>query len=382
MTTLVGDIVTPSGVLRNSSIEIGDSGEINGVYNNAPSSADHDYSGLLIAPGFIDIHVHGGGGSDFMDGTVEAVRTVARTHARHGTTSLLATTLTASREDIERAIDSIISVMHAPRNNEAHIAGIHLEGPYICAKKRGAQPLSAIRPPDVDELAQWIELAAGHIKKITMAPELPGATQFIQWATAQGVAVSIGHTDADCATVESAVVAGATQATHLFNAMSPLTSRSPGAVGALMASAQVMCEIICDGVHVAPQVVKIAVHAKGDSGIVLITDAMSGASMPDGVYSLGGQKVNVAHGTAMFDDGTLAGSVLTMNQAFMNIMSFADVDTCQASTMGSLNGARAIGLESTNGSIEPGKYADLVVLDPLTGRVEATFLSGKLIFAR
>lgn len=342
-------------------------------------SGDIDAAGLLVLPGFVDMHVHGGGGADFMHGTSGAVRQAARTHARFGTTGLLATTMTASREDTDAAITAAREVIEAgPGEGEARVLGTHLEGPYICAAKRGAQPKAFVRPPDADELAHWIALSGGTVRQITLAPELPGAEAVIRLARANGVIVSIGHTDAKAADVLAAIAWGATRATHTFNAMRGLHHREPGTVGAVLARSEVVCEVIADGVHLDPLIVRLIVAAKGAAGAVLITDAIEGAAMSDGEYALGGQPVFVRDGTAAFADGTLAGSVLTMNRAFANVVGFAGVSLPDAALLSSGNAARQLGMEERFGEIAPGRAADLVILHPETGEVAWTLVGGRV----
>jgi len=382
MLTITGDIVTPDGVLGNGALTVDDAGEIAevGPYRTAPArSGDIDAAGLLVLPGFVDMHVHGGGGADFMHGTLEAVRQAARTHARFGTTGLLATTMTASREDTDAAVAAARTVMEAGRGeDEARVLGIHLEGPYICAAKRGAQPLAFVRPPDVDELAHWIALSGGTVRQITLAPELPGAEAVIRQARAEGVVVSLGHTDATAADVLAAIEWGATQATHTFNAMRGLHHREPGTVGAVLARPEVVCEIIADGIHLDPLIVRLIVAAKGAAGAVLITDAIEGAAMPEGEWALGGQEVFVKDGTAAFADGTLAGSVLTMNRAFANVRRFADVSLPDAARLSSGNAARQLGLEDRFGALAPGRAADIAILRPQTGEAAWTLVGGRV----
>jgi len=371
-----GNIVTPIEVIRNATLIVGDDGNISRIVRpETPASSTGQ--GHLIVPGFIDIHVHGAGGADFMDAASESVRLVARTHARFGTTRLLATTLTAGRDQILRCIDAVRVVMDDPREDEAEITGIHLEGPYICPAKRGAQPLEPIRAPDWDEMRAWIDESGGMIRLITLAPEIDGAIEFIRNAVAAGVIVSIGHTNATYDQALTAIDAGASHGTHLFNAMPPLGHRAPGAVGAVIAAEDVYVELIGDGVHLHPAIIRIAVRAKGVDRVILITDAISGADMPDGDYALGGQRLRVCNGTAKFDDGTLAGSVLTMNRAFINIQRFAGVTAPEASAMSSANAAIRLGLGSTAGRIEVGMRADLTVIDPESGQVEATMRGGR-----
>jgi N-acetylglucosamine-6-phosphate deacetylase len=316
-----------------------------------------------------------------MDGTEESVRTILATLARFGTTALLATTLTESREKIDRSLTAIDPFLRKTDTAPLpRLLGVHLEGPYICAAKRGAQPAQWVRPPDTKEFLHWTSLAK--ISQITLAPELDGATSLIAAAASLGVIVSLGHTDATCAETLDGAVAGARQVTHLYNAMRGLNHREPGTVGAALASDDLTVEIICDGVHIAPEVVKLTVRAKGLDRVVLITDAMEAAGMPDGAYTLGGARVTVANGKACLADGTLAGSVLTMNRAVMNVQRFCGIDWVAAAAMSSLNAARQLGIDSAYGRIAAGYAADLAVMQPETGDVEATFVGGKAVWAR
>jgi len=385
MFTITGDIVTPDGVLEHGAVTVGDDGiiaEVSARRTSAPRSGDIDAGGFLVLPGFVDVHVHGGGGADFMHGTEDAVRQVTRTHAKYGTTSLLATTLTASREATDRAIRAAQTVMDAgPGEGEARVLGIHLEGPYICAAKRGAQPEAFVRPPDREELTHWIKLGRGSIRRITLAPELEGVDEIIKYAALKGVTVSIGHTNATAAEAEAAIAWGATGATHLFNAMPPLHHRQPGAVGVALARPEIVCELIADGVHLHLLIVRLVVAAKGPEGVVLITDAIEGTAMPDGEYELGGQTVLVQDGTAAFADGTLAGSVLTMNRAFTNVRR-AGVTLPEAARLSSGNALRQLGQSDTRGTIAPGMAADLAVVHPETGEVAWTLIGGRVAYRR
>ena len=386
MQTVTGNIVTPGGVLTGGAVVIDGGGmiaEVSPSRTSAVRADDLDASGLWVLPGFVDVHVHGGGGADFMHGTVDAVRQIARTHARFGTTGLLATTLTASREATDRAIVAAREMQTAgPGEGEARVLGVHLEGPYICSARRGAQPEAFVRRPDPEELAHWIGLGGGAIKKITLAPERPGAEAVVRDAVAAGVTVSIGHTNADAGQIEQAIDWGATSATHVFNAMRGLSHREPGAAGACLARREIVCEVIADGVHLHPLIVRLIVSAKGPEGVVLITDAIEGTAMPDGIYELGGQAVTVRDGTAAFADGTLAGSVLTMNRAFFNALAFAGVSVPHAARLSSGNAARQLGLAGTLGEIAVGLAADLVALHPDTGAVEWTLVGGQVAWRR
>ena len=378
--------MTPGGILTGGTLMVDDAGliaEIGSSHTAAARADDLDATGLWVLPGFVDVHVHGGGGADFMHGTTDAVRQIARTHARFGTTGLLATTLTASREATDRAIMAAREVRVAgPGAGEARVLGVHLEGPYLCPARRGAQPEAFVRLPDAEELAHWITLGGGAVRRITLAPEMPGAEAVVREAVAAGVTVSVGHTDADAEAVEQAVGWGATAATHVFNAMRGLSHREPGAAGACLARPEIVCEVIADGVHLHPLIVRLILAAKGAAGAVLITDAIEGAAMPDGVYELGGQAVTVRDGTAAFADGTLAGSVLTMNRAFFNALAFAEISVTHAARLSSANAARHLGLGGTLGEIAVGLAADLVALHPDTGAVEWTLVGGQVAWRR
>jgi len=380
--TIKGDILTAGSILHDGYLTI-EGGAIKEIGRRAPAgSIDLDRSGYLVAPGFIDAHVHGGGGADFMDGHTDAVRRVLQTHARHGSTSVLATTVTASAESTDRAIDAMVKVMDEPMAGEARILGIHLEGPYICPAKRGAQPAAPIRPVDANELRRWGAISGDRIRKITLAPEMPGAIEFIRIATEMGIVCSVGHTDATSLQTQAAIDAGATSATHLFNAMRGLHHREPGPLGPLLASPCITAELICDGAHLHPQIVSLAVALKSPARIQLITDAMSAADMPDGDYDLGNQKVVSAGGIVTLADGTLAGSTLTMERAFLNIQRFAGVDAASASRMASTVPAREIGAAARKGALEAGKDADIAIIDPQTGSIDTTIVEGFVAYRR
>ncbi|MDR3707614.1 MAG: N-acetylglucosamine-6-phosphate deacetylase [Capsulimonadaceae bacterium] len=380
--TIKGNILSDGDMIENGFVTI-DGGVIQRVDARPPSGLiDLDRTGFLVASGFIDMHVHGGAGVDFMAGTEDSVRAILRAHARHGTTGLLATTITASRADVDQAIRAICAVAEAPAQDEARILGIHLEGPYLCRGRRGAQPVAPIRPPDIDELRHWVELSNGRIRQITLAPELAGAIPFISAARELGITCSIGHTDATSAQALEAIEAGATQATHLFNAMRGLHHREPGAAGAALTSPQLVAELICDGVHLDPRIVRLAVMLKSVRRIALVTDAMSACDMPEGVYSLGGQEV-ISDGTkAAFRDGTLAGSTLTMERAFANVQRFASVGPADAATMAATVPARQIGVASRKGWLGVGRDADIVIIDPVDEAIDTTIVEGITAYQR
>jgi N-acetylglucosamine-6-phosphate deacetylase len=386
MLTITGDIVMAEGVVRGGAVVVDDRGKIGTIEfrrKRTDRSADIEAEGYLVLPGFIDMHVHGGGGADFMHGTPEAARQVARTHARTGTTSLLATTITASHEATDAAVTAARTVIEEERAPDcARIRGIHLEGPYICHARRGAQPAEHIRPPDVAEFQHWVELSGNTVREVTLAPEIPGAEALVTAAREAGVIVSLGHTDASAMQAQQGIVWGATQATHIFNAMRGLQHREPGSAGALLARPEVIAEVIADGIHLDPLIVRLIVSAKGSEGVVLITDAIAGASMPEGVYELGGYPVTVRDGAATLPDGTLAGSVLTMSQAFHNARRFAELSPLFAARITSANAARQLGIDLQVGSIEPGKEADFVIVEPNTGEVTWTVIGGKVAYKK
>jgi len=319
----------------------------------------------VIVPGFVDVHVHGGGGADVMDASRESLDTISATHAAHGTTTWLATTVTHFPERIEQAIDAVKTYMQSDRNGAAgaRVAGLHLEGPYLNPDKRGAHRTDAIAPPDVRQLIAWCERADGAIKMITLAPELDGASKVIREAAGRGIVVAAGHTNATWSEMEHAVRCGLSHVTHLFNAMRPLHHREPGIAGFALANPSVTADLIVDGVHVHPGVVDLALAAVGPRRLLLITDAMRAACMGDGEYELGGLIVRVEGGIARIDNGALAGSLLTLDEAFRRLVTVHGLDLAAASRMASLNPAALLGLDRSKGKIEAGMDADLVCLD-------------------
>lgn len=385
MFTVFGNIVASDRVVADGYLTVDDDGRIAHIGSHPSVSSqlyDINTPGCLVVPGFIDMHVHGGGGADFMNGTPEAVRRIARTHARFGTTGMLATTLTQSSEAIDSAVRAARSVMReGRRDDEARILGIHLEGPYICQSRRGAQPSQFIRPPDLEEFRRWIELSEGTVRQITLAPEEPGARELVELAVAEKVIVSVGHTDAKGAQVEEAARWGARQITHVFNGMRGLHHREPGVAGAALALPEYRVEVIADGVHLDPMIVKLIAAAKGPDGVLLITDAIEGAAMPDGDYHLGGNPVIVKDGTASYPDGTLAGSVLTMNRAFANTGRFTGLQPQIVARMAATNAARQLGLDAWTGVLEEGNHADFVVLSP-EGEVLWTVIDGLVAYKK
>jgi N-acetylglucosamine-6-phosphate deacetylase len=341
--------------------------------SHAAAGAEH-FDGVLV-PGFIDVHVHGGDGADFMDADDDAIRRVTTFHARNGTTSLAATTLSASRHDLHDAVSAIGRVSRG-RPSGAQIVGVHLEGPYISPEKSGAQDRESIRLPDIHEIAALVA-EAPHLKWIiTIAPEVEGARSLME-RFEERITFSIGHTSADYGQCIAAMTWGASHMTHLFNAMTPLQHRAPGAVGAALTSSDVTVELIADGVHVHPAVLRFAASSMPNR-TALITDAIRACGLADGTYKLYGYDVTVADGAARLADGTLAGSVLTMARAVQNMVELAGVPLQNVLPLATEVPARILGLGNQKGRIEAGFDADLVILSERF-EVERVFVRGHAI---
>ncbi|MDD3655947.1 MAG: N-acetylglucosamine-6-phosphate deacetylase [Atribacterota bacterium] len=333
-----------------------------------------------IMPGFIDLHVHGGDGADVMDGEYGAIKKIAANHCHYGTTAFLPTTLTMSKDDIIKSLQSI-GEARLKGTGAAEILGIHLEGPYINPEKKGAQNKEDIIQLSKEEFLAFNQASGNLIRLVTLAPEMPGALDFIPWLCEQDIIASAGHTNATYEEMQDALQSGLNHVTHLFNAMRGLHHREPGIVGAALSDSRITVEVIADGIHIHPIILKIIHQMKGSNKIVLITDAIRATGLPEGTYDLGGQKVIVAKEQARLQDGTLAGSVLTMNKAVQNIVTKADIPLGEAIQMASYNPAKCLGINNKKGSLEPGKDADIVILNK-NFEVDLTMVSGKVIFRR
>ena len=323
--------------------------------------------GLTAVPGFVDVHVHGAAGHDVMEGTSEALSAITAAVARHGTTSLVATTVTASEESTCRAVAEIAAWIAAPQSTaaghaQAEILGIHFEGPFISAARRGVHPQEWIAAPSQSLLDKFLTAARETGCILTLAPELPGALDLIAAARQAGIIVSLGHTDATYAQTSAAIAAGARHAAHVFNAMRPFAHRETGVIGAVLTSPDVTAELIADGVHVDAAAMRILLAAKGSHGVILVSDGMAATGMPDGIYHLGGVEVAVSGGIPRSSDGKLAGSTLTLDRALRNIVAL-DVPLHNALAMVTTNPARLLGLEGKKGALAPGADADVVLLD-------------------
>ena len=372
MTRLRADhVVTPAGVIEDAVVEVaGD--RIASCTAYAGASGLERVAGWVV-PGFVDGHVHGGGGSDYATEDPGAALAARVFHAGHGTTTSLASLVTAPLETLHGQLAALADLVEA-----GHFAGIHLEGPFLSPAQRGAHNGSLLLSPDPETVDGLIAAGRGHLALVTIAPELPGARPAIERFVEAGVRVAVGHTDADRDAVAAALDAGATVATHLFNAMRGLHHREPGPVPLLLTDPRVSVELIADGVHLHPDVLRMAVAAAGPERVLLVTDAMAAAGRPDGPYALGGQDVQVRDGTARLVDGAgrpgaIAGSTLTMARAFRAVAEIVGIEA--AAAMASTNPARRLGLPDV-GRIEAGARADLCVVDD-DGRLLRVMQAGR-----
>jgi N-acetylglucosamine-6-phosphate deacetylase len=330
-----------------------------------------DYQDRTVVPGFIDIHIHGAVGYDLMEGTPEAVASVGKYLARHGTTSYAATTVAASLERTLNAAKGLGEIIRA--SNSAHVvpdkisgaqpACIHLEGPFLNVKRRGAHPASQIQKPSTELLARFLDAADGTVRILTLAPELEGALTVLEFARSKGLKVGIGHSNATYEEAKSAIEAGATHAVHCFNAMRPFGHRDAGIIGAVLTDDRVSAELICDGIHVEPTAIRLLIRSKGIERLILVSDSLSGAGMPDGNYRLGNFTVHVAGGVCRTVEGNLAGSTIMLDAALRNLSAYTGLSYRQCLPSVTTNPARILGLEKQKGVIAPRADADLAVLD-------------------
>lgn len=377
------NIYTEAGVLEKESLVI-ENGIIKSIGHYSRDSATRVISfppNYHLVPGRIDLHIHGAGGADVMDGTREALATLASHLPAEGITGFLATTMTAEKSVIEKAIANAGKYMAAQDERGAEMLGIHLEGPFLSLLQAGAHPLSYIVKADLNLFDHWQTLASGGIRIVTLAPEMDGAIPFIRYLHSKGVVASIGHSHGTYEQAIEGMRAGATQVTHLFNAMRGLHHRDPGVVGAALLNDKVKAEIIVDGFHVRKEMVKFSYRLKGRDGIILVTDAMRAKCMGDGEYELSGQPVYVTGGKAALKNGTLAGSVLKMDEAIRNIMENTGCTLEDTIVMASVNPAKQIHVFHRKGSIKVGKDADLVILNE-DYQVAMTLCRGRVVYER
>lgn len=333
-----------------------------------------DAGGCYVSPGFIDIHIHGAGGYDTMDGSIDALKEISRTIVRKGTTAFLPTTMTMDKVNIFKALNSVKNSMKEDLPG-AKILGVHLEGPFINEKYKGAQNSQYIIKPDYEFIREYIEI----IRIITLAPETDENFQFIDKIKRHhNVVLSIGHSNATYEQSLQGINRGITHSTHTFNAMTPLHHRKPGIVGAALTT-DITCEVIVDNIHVHPCVYKLLIDVKGIDSVVLVTDSMRAGCMDEGIYELGGQRVFVQGEAARLEDGTLAGSILSLNKAIKNVIEGTGIKIYEAVRMATLNPARVIGVDSKKGSIEAGKDADLVIFND-NFDVKHAIIGGKTVY--
>jgi N-acetylglucosamine-6-phosphate deacetylase len=320
-------------------------------------------------PGFVDVHIHGAGGHDVMEGNTEAMQAVTRTVATHGTTSIVATTVTANPEATLRSVAAIAKYIGAQHEStdlraeaRAEVLGIHFEGPFLSAIRRGVHPAEYLRLPSAEFLEQLIQAAAGNAAILTIAPELLGAIPCIDAARKSGMVVALGHTDATYEQARAAIAHGARHAVHVYNAMRPFTHRDSGVIGAVLTSPEVSAELIADNVHVDEAAMRLLLKAKGAAHVILVSDGISATGMPDGKYQLGNFQVTVTGGICRNAEGKLAGSTLTLDRALRNIVALG-ASLCDAVRMLTLNPATLLGLEFKKGALRAGADADIVLLD-------------------
>lgn len=337
-----------------------------------------DVTGGFVLPGFVDVHVHGAMGRDTMDADAAGLAEMARFFARHGVTGFFATTMTASHQATLDAVRAV-AAYGSDTLGGARILGVHLEGPYLSPEFPGAQLASDIRPADLAEFGELAE--AGPVRMITLAPEQPGGAALIGEARRRGITVVAGHTSATYEQFEEAVELGVSQATHTYNAMTGLHHRRPGTLGAVLADDRVDAQLIADNIHVHPAAMKILARCKGVGRTVLITDAMRAAGLSPGEYELGGQPVYVSEGQCRLADGTLAGSVLTLERGLANFMAASGLSLAEAWPAAGRTPAVSIGQGAETGAIAPGARGDLTVLDA-AGEVIATVVDGRVAFVR
>ena len=378
-------LYTPAEEITNPLLVIED-GHITEISSRASHSSPATKNGTLVdfgdaalAPGFLDIHIHGGAGLDVMRASTAELPRLGQFLSSHGVTGYFATTVAAPLDSTCAALDRLADVIEKKASDEgaaeARPLGIHLEGPFLSHKRRGVHPPEYLVEPTIKIFEKLWQASRGHVRMMTIAPEIPGAMEVIAEAARRKVCVSIGHSDAELSMAQEAVRNGARHATHTFNAMRPLDHRNPGIIGEVLSNDTVTADIIADGIHVSPEVVKLFLQAKGPERAVLITDAMSATGMPDGRYQLGPIQVEVKDGKCTAGD-SLAGSVLTMDRAVRNVTKFSNWTLPEAVRAATLNPAHAVGLSAKYGRLAVGVEANFVVLSS-AGNVLKTIVGGR-----
>ncbi len=375
-------VYTPSEELENAFISVED-GRISRVWQQEEAEIPADakvvnFGDAVLAPGFLDIHIHGGAGVDAMRAPASEMPRLGKFLASHGVTGYFPTTVAAPMDATCAALERLADAIESEQNGHpatAKAVGIHLEGPFLSHKRRGVHPPENLVAPTVAIFDRLWQAARGQVRMMTIAPELPGALEVIAEAARRKVCVSIGHSDAEMPIAQQAVRAGARHATHTFNAMRPLDHRDPGILGEVLTDNTLSADIVADGIHLSPAVVQIFLRAKGTERAVLITDAISATGMPDGQYQLGPIEVEVKDGRCT-SGGSLAGSVLTMDRAVRNVTQFSNWTLRDAVRAATLNAARAVGTMKDYGTLVPGARANFVVLNS-NGEVLKAFVGGR-----
>lgn len=375
-------LIKNCNVIYLNKIEKGDvlieSGKIKAINpTDIPTSTVIDGEGLYLSPGFIDVHIHGAGGCDTMDGTFESLNTIAKTIVSRGTTSFTPTTMTVGIEEINTAMKAI-KYAKEHGTDGANVLGAHLEGPFISPKAIGAQNPNFLQVPSIETYNKMVESADDAVVSITIAPEVEGSSELIKYLSDKGIVCSIGHTKATYDEAMEGIRCGCKHATHLFNAMTPFAHREAGVVGAVFDS-DISTETISDGIHISYPSLRIAYNQKGTDKVLLVSDAMMACGMPDGMYQLGGQDVIVKDGAARLTSGVLAGSILTLDKAVKNVYKNSNYPLYEVVKMASYNGAKHCKVEDRKGLIKEGYDADLVLFDEDIN-IKTVLVNGKIVF--
>ncbi|KPA54441.1 N-acetylglucosamine-6-phosphate deacetylase [Photobacterium leiognathi subsp. mandapamensis] len=368
-------IFTPTGITYNQYVIVND-GKIEAITETKPLDCDvTELEGQTLVPGFIDIHIHGRAGADVMDATPQALQTIADALPKTGVVAWVGTTVTAPWQDIINALQQVREFCQQPKQVGAKLLGSFLEGPYFTEAYRGSHPTQYLQAPSIAALAELKEVAGDSLIRVALAPEYQGSDEAIQWLTAEGIKTSIAHTSANFEQVTTAHQHGADCGVHLFNGMSGLHHREPGCAGAVLFH-DMLAELIADGIHVHPVMMQLAYRMKGYQQLALITDCMRAGGLSDGKYQLGAQMITVTNGEARTDDGSLAGSTCSLDQALRNMIMLAGVPEWEAVQMATSVPAKYVGIDDKLGFIKPGYNASFALLDPQF-QIQATLIDGQ-----
>nr|WP_305458481.1 N-acetylglucosamine-6-phosphate deacetylase [Photobacterium leiognathi] len=368
-------IFTPTGIAYNQYVIVND-GKIEAITETKPLDCDvTELEGQTLVPGFIDIHIHGRAGADVMDATPQALQTIADALPKTGVVAWVGTTVTAPWQDIINALQQVREFCQQPKQVGAKLLGSFLEGPYFTEAYRGSHPTQYLQAPSIAALTELKEVAGDSLIRVALAPEYQGSDEAIQWLTAEGIKTSIAHTSANFEQVTTAHQHGADCGVHLFNGMSGLHHREPGCAGAVLFH-DMLVELIADGIHVHPVMMQLAYRMKGYQQLALITDCMRAGGLSDGKYQLGAQMITVTNGEARTDDGSLAGSTCSLDQALRNMIMLAGVPEWEAVQMATSVPAKYVGIDDKLGFIKPGYNASFALLDPQF-QIQATLIDGQ-----